>query len=106
MPSAIPSWYTSHWRTTMQKKMVAVGRNRTEAVFAGSVLRGIREEMGLRQGQLAEKMGVERKTVCRWENDVVPFSRMRALSLLALASRHAKSLGQRVSAMIEEGGVQ
>jgi transcriptional regulator with XRE-family HTH domain len=56
-------------------------------------LKALRARLGLTQAQLAEKLGVERNTVNRWEMGLLPIQTITALAvehLRCLAKPNAK----------------
>jgi putative transcriptional regulator len=55
-------------------------------------LRGVREELGLTQAALAERVGVSRKTINTVENGVFVPSTLLALKLAAALGRPVESL--------------
>ena len=54
--------------------------------MTGKQIRALRDAMGLTQSAFAERVGVERNTVNRWENDLLVPSRTAVLLLERLAA--------------------
>lgn len=56
----------------------------------GNELKQIRENLGLSQAEFADKVGVERNTVWRWENDKLPISKTVELAVKYLQNEAEK----------------